>query len=110
MYVRVMRIAIMIISAVAGKAGAVICAFGFLFNGSNKDKTKTDAGYPVGVGVIKMLVVFCVINFLGMLFMLLVSEATEKSLEELSGENVEETKMTELEELPVGYTNRIIPS
>ncbi|KAF6148043.1 hypothetical protein GIB67_024218 [Kingdonia uniflora] len=64
------------------------------------DKAKTDAVYPAGVGVKKSLIILGVIHFLGMLFMLLASESKGKSLEELSGENVEETKITELEEPP----------
>ncbi|KAF6147131.1 hypothetical protein GIB67_036850 [Kingdonia uniflora] len=79
-------------------------------NSFDKDKTKTDAGYPADVGVKKSLMVLGEINFLGMLFMLLVSESKGKFLEELSGENVEETEMTKLEEPPVGYTNRNVPA
>ncbi|XP_065864478.1 probable inorganic phosphate transporter 1-3 [Euphorbia lathyris] len=75
------------ISAAAGKAGAIIGAFGFLYAAQNQDKTKTDAGYPPGIGVKNSLIALGVINFLGMVFTLLVPESKGKSLEELTGEN-----------------------
>jgi len=78
------------ISAAAGKAGAIIGAFGFLYAAQNTDRTKTDAGYPPGIGVKWSLIVLGIVNFFGMLFTLLVPEAKGKSLEELSGENADE--------------------
>ncbi|XP_010274782.1 PREDICTED: inorganic phosphate transporter 1-4-like [Nelumbo nucifera] len=78
------------ISAASGKAGAIVGAFGFLYAAQNKDKTKTDAGYPPGIGVKNSLIMLGVINFLGMIFTLLVPEGKGKSLEEISGENDEE--------------------
>ncbi|KAF6150979.1 hypothetical protein GIB67_026900 [Kingdonia uniflora] len=97
------------ISAAAGKAGAIIGAFGFLYAAQSKDSTKRDAGYPAGIGIKNSLIALGVINFLGMLFTILVPESKGKSLEELSGENVEETEMTE-EEPAVGYSNRTAPA
>ncbi|KAL0793165.1 hypothetical protein Bca101_064542 [Brassica carinata] len=76
------------ISAAAGKAGAIVGAFGFLYAAQSKDKTKTDAGYPPGIGVKNSLIVLGFINFAGMLMTFLVPESKGKSLEELSGENV----------------------
>ncbi|XP_052312150.1 probable inorganic phosphate transporter 1-3 isoform X12 [Populus trichocarpa] len=78
------------ISAAAGKAGAIIGAFGFLYAAQSTDRTKTDADYPPGIGVRRSLIVLGIVNFLGMLFTLLVPEAKGKSLEELSGENGDE--------------------
>lgn len=78
------------ISAAAGKAGAIIGAFGFLYAAQNKDPAKTDAGYPPGIGVKNSLIMLGVINFLGMVFTFLVPESKGKSLEELTGENEEE--------------------
>jgi PHS family inorganic phosphate transporter-like MFS transporter len=78
------------ISAAAGKAGAIIGAFGFLYAAQNTDPNKTDADYPPGIGVRRSLIVLGIVNFLGMLFTLLVPEAKGKSLEELSGENADE--------------------
>ncbi|XP_008224362.1 PREDICTED: probable inorganic phosphate transporter 1-3 [Prunus mume] len=78
------------ISAAAGKAGAIIGALGFLYAAQSKDPTKTDAGYPTGIGVKNSLIMLGVINFFGMLFTLLVPESKGKSLEELTGENEEE--------------------
>ncbi|KAL6214562.1 hypothetical protein ACLB2K_013994 [Fragaria x ananassa] len=78
------------ISAASGKLGAIIGAFGFLYLAQNQDKTKTDAGYPAGIGVKNSLIVLGVVNFLGILFTFLVPESNGKSLEEMSGENEEE--------------------
>ncbi|CAI0378655.1 unnamed protein product [Linum tenue] len=64
------------ISAAAGKAGAMVGAFGFLY---------------AGIGVKNSLIVLGCINFFGMLFTLLVPESKGKSLEELSGENEEDS-------------------
>lgn len=78
------------ISAAAGKAGAIVGAFGFLYAAQDKNPTKTDAGYPPGIGVKNSLIMLGVINFFGMVFTLLVPESKGKSLEELTGENEEE--------------------
>ncbi|KAI4318021.1 hypothetical protein L6164_025833 [Bauhinia variegata] len=75
------------ISAAAGKAGAIVGAFGFLYAAQSKDPKKTDAGYPTGIGVKNSLIMLGVVNFFGMIFTLLVPESKGKSLEELSGEN-----------------------
>ncbi|KAG6727036.1 hypothetical protein I3842_02G111200 [Carya illinoinensis] len=77
------------ISAAAGKAGAIVRAFGFLYAAQNQDRNKVDAGYKPGIGVKNSLLVLGGINFLGMLFTLLVPESKGKSLEELTGENDE---------------------
>ncbi|CAI0427188.1 unnamed protein product [Linum tenue] len=79
------------ISAAAGKAGAMVGAFGFLYAAQSTDPEKTDAGYPPGIGVKNSLIVLGCINFFGMLFTLLVPESKGKSLEELSGENEEDS-------------------
>ncbi|XP_078440177.1 putative inorganic phosphate transporter 1-3 [Wolffia australiana] len=103
------------ISAASGKAGAIIGAFGFLYAAQNKDKTKTDRGYPPGIGVRNALFVLAVCNFLGLLFTFLVPESNGKSLEELSGENevdgekgVERTTSTDGSEMSP-YTARTTP-
>ncbi|KAJ4846035.1 putative inorganic phosphate transporter 1-5 [Turnera subulata] len=75
------------ISAAAGKAGAIVGAFGFLYAAQNQDPKKTDAGYPPGIGVKNSLILLGAINFAGILCTLLVPESKGKSLEELSGEN-----------------------
>ncbi|XP_059626012.1 inorganic phosphate transporter 1-4-like [Cornus florida] len=74
------------ISAAAGKLGAIVGAFGFLYLAQNQDKAKADAGYPAGIGVKNSLIVLGVVNFLGTLFTFLVPESKGKSLEEMSGE------------------------
>uniref|UniRef100_A0A7N0TMG0 Major facilitator superfamily (MFS) profile domain-containing protein n=1 Tax=Kalanchoe fedtschenkoi TaxID=63787 RepID=A0A7N0TMG0_KALFE len=78
------------ISAAAGKLGAIIGAFGFLYLSQSPDKNKTEAGYPPGIGVKNSLLVLGVVNLLGLLFTFLVPEPKGKSLEELSGENEED--------------------
>ncbi|XP_020094001.1 probable inorganic phosphate transporter 1-8 [Ananas comosus] len=75
------------ISAAAGKAGAIVGAFGFLYAAQNQDKALADPGYPAGIGVRNSLFVLAGISFLGLLFTFLVPESKGKSLEEMSGEN-----------------------
>ncbi|OVA02416.1 General substrate transporter [Macleaya cordata] len=94
------------ISAASGKAGAIIGAFGFLYAAQNQDRTKTDAGYPPGIGVKNSLIMLGVINFLGMLFTFLVPESKGRSLEEITGENEEGEEMEEQQQ---GGNNRSIP-
>lgn len=90
------------ISAAAGKAGAIIGSFGFLYAAQNQDKTKTDHGYPAGIGVRNSLFVLAACNLLGLMFTFLVPESKGKSLEELAGENHED------DETPMGQ-NRTVP-
>ncbi|KAK1418872.1 hypothetical protein QVD17_28020 [Tagetes erecta] len=92
------------ISAAAGKAGAIVGAYGFLYAAQSKDPTKTDAGYPTGIGIRYSLILLGVINLLGMLFTFLVPEPKGKSLEELSRENEEE-----IEPASNNATSRTVP-
>lgn len=77
------------ISAAAGKAGAIVGSFGFLYASQSKDSKHTDAGYPTGIGIKNSLIMLGVINFCGMLFTFFIwpLEPMGKSLEELSGES-----------------------
>ncbi|GMI70499.1 phosphate transporter 1;5, PHOSPHATE TRANSPORTER 5 [Hibiscus trionum] len=77
------------ISAASGKLGAIVGALGFLYAAQNKDPSKTDAGYPPGIGVRNSLFLLGGINCLGILFTFLVPESKGKSLEELTGETEE---------------------
>lgn len=90
------------ISAAAGKAGAIVGSFGFLYAAQNQDKTKTDHGYPPGIGVRNSLFVLAACNLLGVLFTFLVPESKGKSLEELAGENEEENV-----EMGTGHTRTV---
>ncbi|XP_042479012.1 inorganic phosphate transporter 1-4-like [Macadamia integrifolia] len=74
------------ISAVVGKARAIVGAFGFLYTTQNKDKALADPGYPAGIGVRNALFMLGVVNFSGMMFTL-VPESKGRSLEEISSEN-----------------------
>ncbi|XP_075512196.1 low affinity inorganic phosphate transporter 3-like [Primulina tabacum] len=76
------------ISAAAGKAGAIIGAFGFLY--AAQDPHTPTAGYPPGIGVKKSLIILGVINALGMLCTFAVPEAKGRSLEEASKENMDD--------------------
>ncbi|XP_022143945.1 probable inorganic phosphate transporter 1-2, partial [Momordica charantia] len=93
------------ISAAAGKAGAIVGAFGFLYAAQNSDPSKTDPGYPPGFGVKNSLITLGCINFLGALLTLLVPEPKGKSLEELTGENEIEEDGAAVEH----QTNRTVP-
>ncbi|KAI3469768.1 hypothetical protein Pfo_026431 [Paulownia fortunei] len=84
------------ISAAAGKAGAIVGAFGFLYAAQPKDPSKTDAGYPAGIGMRNSLIVLGCINALGMVFTLLVPESNGRSLEEMSRENEDENGTLEM--------------
>ncbi|KAJ6736235.1 SOLUTE CARRIER FAMILY 22 MEMBER [Salix viminalis] len=95
------------ISAAAGKLGAIVGAFGFLYMSQNSNKTKTDAGYPPGIGVRNSLLVLGVVNFFGILFTFLVPESNGRSLEEMSGEN--ETDEGSEPNLEQGSHNRTVP-
>ncbi|PSS31797.1 Inorganic phosphate transporter 1-5 like [Actinidia chinensis var. chinensis] len=78
------------ISAAAGKVGAIVGAFGFLYASQSEDKSKTDAGYPPGIGMRTALMVLGGVNVLGLACTFLVPESKGKSLEEMSRENEEE--------------------
>lgn len=65
------------ISAAAGKAGAIVGAFGFQYA-------------EKGIGVRNTLITLGVVNFLGIVFTFLVPESKGRSLEEISGEAEEE--------------------
>lgn len=82
------------ISAAAGKAGAIVGAFGFLYAAQSTDASKTDKGYPPGIGIKYSLIMLGCINFVGMLCTLCVPESKGKSLEELTGENEDSEEPT----------------
>ncbi|KAG6556765.1 hypothetical protein Mapa_001709 [Marchantia paleacea] len=73
------------ISSAAGKAGAIVGAFGFLY--ASQSQSAPDAGYPKGIGIKNSLLVLAITNCLGFLFTFLIPETKGKSLEDLSGEN-----------------------
>ena len=74
------------ISAAAGKAGAIVGAFGFLY--AAQDPKKPDHGYAPGIGIRNTLFLLAGTNFLGMVMSLLVPEAKGMSLEEIAKENI----------------------
>jgi PHS family inorganic phosphate transporter-like MFS transporter len=78
------------ISSASGKFGAIVGAFGFLYLAQNQDPSKADAGYPAGIGVRNSLLLLGSMNILGFCFTFLVPETNGKSLEEISGEEIDE--------------------
>jgi PHS family inorganic phosphate transporter-like MFS transporter len=74
------------ISAAAGKAGAIVGAFGFLYSSQSPNPKNTDAGYPTGIGVQKSLMLLAISNGIGLIFTFLIPETKGRSLEDLSGE------------------------
>ncbi|XP_073008921.1 probable inorganic phosphate transporter 1-4 [Typha latifolia] len=85
------------ISAAAGKAGAIVGAFGFLYAAQNQNKDLADPGYPAGIGVRNSLFLLAGCCFFGFLLTFLVPESKGKSLEEMSRENEEEvTEITSI--------------
>ncbi|KAF0892426.1 hypothetical protein E2562_015488 [Oryza meyeriana var. granulata] len=83
------------ISSAAGKMGAIVGSFGFMYAAQSTDPSKTDVGYPPGIGVRNSLFVLAGCNVIGFLFTFLVPESKGKSLEELSGENEDDEGMPE---------------
>nr|XP_024368580.1 probable inorganic phosphate transporter 1-3 isoform X1 [Physcomitrium patens]XP_024368581.1 probable inorganic phosphate transporter 1-3 isoform X1 [Physcomitrium patens]PNR60721.1 hypothetical protein PHYPA_003514 [Physcomitrium patens] len=75
------------ISAAAGKAGAIVGAFGFLYAAQNQTEGKQDKGYPTGIGLKNSFLLLSVINAAGLFMTFFVPETKGRSLEELSGEN-----------------------
>ena len=75
------------ISAAAGKAGAIVGAFGFLYASESTHEAQVDPGYPKGIGLRYSLIGLGVINALGFFCTFLVPETNQRSLEEISGEN-----------------------
>ncbi|PKA59204.1 putative inorganic phosphate transporter 1-4 [Apostasia shenzhenica] len=83
------------ISAAAGKAGAIVGAFGFLYASQDKDPTKRDKGYPAGIGIRNSLFVLAACCVLGFFFTFLVPEPKGRSLEDMSKENDEDESAAE---------------
>ncbi|CAD6335199.1 unnamed protein product [Miscanthus lutarioriparius] len=89
------------ISAAAGKAGAIVGSFGFLYAAQSRDESKADHGYPAGIGVRCSLFVLAVCSLLGLACTLLVPESKGKSLEELSGDNHDQQPPAHARTMPV---------
>lgn len=78
------------LSAAAGKAGAIVGAFGFLYAAQSSKDGKQEKGYKAGIGLKNSFLLLSVINAAGFLCTFLVPETKGRSLEDLSGENVVE--------------------
>lgn len=77
------------ISAAAGKAGAIVGSFGFLYLSQSKNVADREEGYPAGVGKKNSLIILGVINFIGILCSFLIPESKGQSLEHAAGEDGE---------------------
>jgi PHS family inorganic phosphate transporter-like MFS transporter len=73
------------ISAATGKLGAIVGAFGF--NYIAQDPKKPQPGYPAGIGLQDALYILAAISALGVLLTFLLPETNQRSLEDLTGEN-----------------------
>lgn len=88
------------ISAGSGKLGAIIGSFRFLYVTQNPDPTKTEHGYPPGIGVRNSLFVLAACNLLGLAMTALIPEPKGKSLEEISGEDETDEASTTYNQMP----------
>jgi PHS family inorganic phosphate transporter-like MFS transporter len=77
------------ISAAAGKAGAIIGSFGFLYAAQSPHQAEVEAGYSKGIGIKNALLILAATNACGFFCTFLVPETNQLSLEVLSGENDE---------------------
>lgn len=75
------------ISAAAGKAGAIIGSFGFLYASQSSHQSEVQKGYTKGIGLRNALFVMAAVNATGFFCTFLVPETNQISLEELTGEN-----------------------
>ncbi|KAM0002370.1 putative ABC-type phosphate transporter [Helianthus debilis subsp. tardiflorus] len=62
-----------IISAVAGKAAAIVGAYGFLYASESRYPKTTNTSYPAGIGIKYILIILAVVYALGLSFTFLVS-------------------------------------
>ncbi|GLJ41964.1 hypothetical protein SUGI_0868750 [Cryptomeria japonica] len=71
------------ISAAAGKAGALIGVFGFIYasQSTRNDAPPSSDGYPTGIGISRALILLGVAACLGFLFTFLIPETKDRSLE-----------------------------
>jgi PHS family inorganic phosphate transporter-like MFS transporter len=74
------------IAAAAGKAGAIVGTFGFLYASQSNVPGQQDPGYPNGIGLRSSLLILAAVNTLGFFFTFLVPETKQRSLEDISGE------------------------
>jgi PHS family inorganic phosphate transporter-like MFS transporter len=82
------------LSAAAGKAGAIVGAFGFLYAAQGQHTGQQDPGYPRGIGVKNSFLLLSIINGVGFFMTFFVPETKGRSLEDLSGENEDAEKET----------------
>jgi len=95
-------------SAAAGKAGAIVGTFGFMYAAQRADGSEAaETGYPSGIGVRASLFVLAASNVLGILFTCLLPEPKGRSLEEVSGDGGESLNGDDAD---VGDDSQILPS
>jgi len=84
------------ISAAAGKAGAIVGSFGFLYASQPSRQSQVPAGYAKGIGIRNALFLMAAVNAAGFFCTFLVPETNQISLEDLSGENEDSVAENEL--------------
>eukprot|EP00253_Pinus_taeda_P002340 PITA_02340 len=75
------------ISAAAGKAGAIVGGFGFVYAAESTHANEVDPGYSKGIGTKHAQLLLAINCALGFFFTFLAPESKGRSLEEISGEN-----------------------
>lgn len=74
----------------AGKAGAIVGAFGFSYASQSQHEGEQDKGYPTGIGLKNSFLLLSIINAAGFFMTFFVPETNGVSLEDLSGESTED--------------------
>ena len=92
------------ISTAAGKARAIVGAFGFLY-----EVEQAEIGHRSRIGIKSSLFILVATNAIGFVFTFLIPETVGKSLEEVSGENDHEGKRLQLPFSQLS-TNRTVPN
>ncbi|GJP37665.1 hypothetical protein CLOM_g22102 [Closterium sp. NIES-68] len=93
------------ISSAAGKLGAIVGSFGFVYASQEAasheaayEATSSNFGYPPGIGVQNTMYILMASAAVGFLCTFLLPETKQRSLEEISGEMVESDEEEEEEE------------
>lgn len=75
------------ISSAAGKAGAIVGSFGFLYASQDSHQAAVSKGYKKGIGYKYSLLLLAICSTVGFFFTFLLPETKGRSLEDLSGED-----------------------
>ncbi|CAM6111442.1 unnamed protein product [Calypogeia fissa] len=81
------------ISSAAGKAGAIVGAFGFLYASQDSHQAAVANGYSKGIGYKYSLLLLAICSTVGFFFTFLIPETKGRSLEDLSGEDEDQREL-----------------